>query len=108
MVARSVRMGVHVGRRSVWGRSARGVAQNDPHLGYVYPAGGQIGTEFTATVGGQYLGEASEIIFTGQGVQATVGKHNKPLSRGRGRSVAREDRPGPREAEGGGETCRPA
>ncbi|MHB8974905.1 MAG: COG1470 family protein, partial [Pirellulaceae bacterium] len=57
-------------------------AQNDPHLGYVYPAGGQIGTEFTATVGGQYLGEASEIIFTGQGVQATVGKHKKPLTQG--------------------------
>ena len=57
-------------------------AQNDPHLGYVYPAGGQAGTEFTATVGGQYLDEASEILFTGQGIQATIGKHKKPLTQG--------------------------
>jgi hypothetical protein len=57
-------------------------AQNEPHLGYVYPAGGQVGTEFTATVGGQYLDDTSEIIFTGQGIQATVVKHKKPLTMG--------------------------
>ena len=57
-------------------------AQNEPHLGYVYPAGGQVGTEFSATVGGQYLDDTSEIIFTGQGIQATVGKHKKPLTMG--------------------------
>jgi hypothetical protein len=62
--------------------SRAGLAQNDPHLGYVYPAGGQAGTQVSATLGGQYLDEAVEVLFTGQGVQAALGKHKKPLTMG--------------------------
>ena len=58
------------------------LAQNNPHLGYVYPAGGQAGTQMAATLGGQYLGDAAEVLITGQGVQASIGKHKKPLTMG--------------------------
>jgi len=52
----------------------------DPHIGYVYPAGGQQGTTFEITVGGQYLDGASDAIVSGKGVKATVIKHTKPLT----------------------------
>ena len=29
--------------------------QNSPHIGYVYPAGGQAGTTFEVIAGGQFL-----------------------------------------------------
>lgn len=35
-----------------------------PHVGYVYPAGGQIGSEFEATIGGQYLDGISEVLVS--------------------------------------------
>lgn len=62
--------------------SRTGLAQNDPHLGYVYPAGGQAGTQIAATLGGQYLDEAVEVLITGEGIQAALGKHKKPLTMG--------------------------
>ncbi len=58
------------------------LAQNDPHLGYIYPAGGQVGTEVRAVVGGQYLADTAEVLVTGHGVQAAIGKHKKPLDEG--------------------------
>jgi hypothetical protein len=57
-------------------------AQNDPHLGYVYPAGGQAGTQVAATLGGQYLDDAEEVLITGAGIQVALGKHKKPLTMG--------------------------
>jgi hypothetical protein len=65
-----------------WFAPPGALAQNDPHLGYIYPAGGQVGTEISTTVGGQYLNDATEIMITGQGIQATIGKHKKPLTQG--------------------------
>jgi len=35
-----------------------------PHVGYVYPAGGQIGSEFEVTVGGQYLDGITEVLVS--------------------------------------------
>lgn len=35
-----------------------------PHVGYVYPAGGQAGTEFDVTIGGQYLDGISEVLIS--------------------------------------------
>lgn len=52
----------------------------DPHIGYVYPAGGQQGTTLEITVGGQFLDGASDVIVSGKGVEATVTKHTKPLT----------------------------
>ena len=57
-------------------------AQQDPHIGYVYPAGGRMGTEVNVTIGGQFLKETEEIEFSGQGITATIGKHKKPLTQG--------------------------
>lgn len=70
--------------------SQRGPLGNrNPHVGYVYPAGGQQGTEFEITIGGQFLGGASKAIFSGRGFEATVVKHTKPLS-GKQRNEIRE------------------
>ena len=43
-----------------------------PHIGFVYPAGGQQGTTFQVTIGGQYLADTSRACFSGGGIQATV------------------------------------
>ncbi len=55
-------------------------AQNMPHIGYVYPAGGQRGTTFQVVVGGQFLDGVSEACFSGAGIQAVVVQHTKPLT----------------------------
>ncbi len=46
--------------------------QRDPRIGYVLPAGGQRGTTFTVTVGGQYLDGTTGAFFTGKGIKAKV------------------------------------
>jgi len=57
-------------------------AQQIPHIGYIYPAGGRQGTTVDVTVGGQYLNGVSEAYFSGKGVKATIVKHIRPVSRG--------------------------
>jgi len=54
------------------------MAQREPHVGYVYPAGGQQGTTFEVTVGGQFLDGASRAIVSGEGIRTTVLRHKKP------------------------------
>jgi hypothetical protein len=51
-----------------------------PHIGYVYPAGGQQGTTFEVIVGGQYLEDVSKVFITGDGVKVVVGKFDRPLT----------------------------
>lgn len=58
--------------------AARG-QQRDPRLGYVVPAGGKQGTTFRVTIGGRFLEGASGVIVSGEGVEATVIEHNKPM-----------------------------
>ena len=53
--------------------------QGGPHLAYVYPAGGKIGTTFQITVGGQFLLTASNAFVAGPGITATVLDHNRPM-----------------------------
>ena len=55
-------------------------AQQQPRLGYVYPAGGQRGTTFQVTIGGQYLDGVDAVIVSGEGVETKVVEHDKPLS----------------------------
>ncbi len=57
-------------------------AQQDPHIGYVYPAGGRQGATFEVAVGGQYIRGVSEAYISGEGAEVTVGKHIMPVSRG--------------------------
>jgi hypothetical protein len=51
---------------------AAGAQEFAPHIGYVYPAGGQQGTTFQVTFGGQFLVEPSAATVSGTGVQAVV------------------------------------
>ena len=53
--------------------------QNPPHAAFVYPAGGQRGTSFVITVGGQFLEGTTQVVFAGEGVKAEVAGFQKPL-----------------------------
>lgn len=55
-------------------------AQNGPHIGYVYPAGGCQGASFQAVVGGQLLTGATNAYVSGFGAQAAVLEYTKPLT----------------------------
>jgi hypothetical protein len=46
--------------------------QRLPQIGYLYPAGGQVGTTFEIEVGGQNLNGVTNAWVTGKGVQATI------------------------------------
>ncbi len=53
-----------------------------PHVGYVYPTGGQRGTSFEVVVGGQYTKETEDVYLSGEGVEIEIVKHYRPLSQG--------------------------
>ncbi len=55
-------------------------AQNTPHIGYVYPAGGQRGTTFPIVVGGQFLEGVHDACFSVAGIQAVVIERTRPLT----------------------------
>jgi len=54
--------------------------QNSPHIGYVYPAGGQQGTGFQVTIGGQFLNGVTNVFLTGTGVTASIVVFEKQLT----------------------------
>jgi len=54
-------------------------AQQAPHLAYIYPAGGKVGSTFQITVGGQFLLTASNAFVTGPGITTTVLDHHRPM-----------------------------
>jgi hypothetical protein len=54
--------------------------QNQPHIGYVYPAGGQKGSKFEVLIGGQFLDETTQVLVTGGGISAIVVEQTKPLA----------------------------
>lgn len=56
------------------------VASRAPHIGYAFPAGGQVGATVTVSLGGQFLNGADSIYVSGSGVHATVVKLKKPMS----------------------------
>ncbi len=51
-----------------------------PHLGYVYPAGGQQGTTFTVSVGGQNLNGDVVAYFSDTGATAKATGYDRPLN----------------------------
>ena len=55
-------------------------APQAPHIGYVFPAGGQRGTVFEVLVGGQYLTGAKGAIVSGEGVETEVVDFSRPLT----------------------------
>jgi hypothetical protein len=62
------------------GIAAASAQQNSPHAAFVYPAGGQLGSTFEVTVGGQFLDGAQQAFFAGDGVRAEIAGFSKPLS----------------------------
>ncbi len=57
-------------------------AQNTPHIGYVYPAGGERGDTYFVNVGGQFLDGVTNAYVSGDGVKTTVVDFNKPMPQG--------------------------
>lgn len=54
-------------------------AQQRPYIGFVYPGGGQQGTTFQITLGGQSLEGINSVFISGTGVQARVVEYNKKM-----------------------------
>jgi len=68
---------------NAWGQSNT----REPHIGYLYPAGGQQGTVIQITAGGQYLNGVQDVYISGEGVHGSVVKYIRPL-----RNIQREQR----------------
>ena len=54
--------------------------QTTPHIGYVYPAGGKVGTTFEVVIGGQFLFGVTNVLFSGGGISATISNYIRPIS----------------------------
>jgi len=68
---------------AAWGQSNT----REPHIGYLYPGGGQQGTVIQISAGGQYLNGATDVYISGRGVHGSVVKYIKPL-----RNIQRQQR----------------
>jgi len=55
-------------------------ARRGPAIGYVYPAGGRQGTTFEVALAGRFLDGVTDVVVSGEGVQATLIEHVKPLN----------------------------
>lgn len=55
-------------------------AQNGPHIGYVYPAGGRQGAKFDVVLGGQFLLDTTNACVSGEGVQVAVINYTRPMT----------------------------
>jgi hypothetical protein len=74
-----------VGVISAVGPGAKAVAagartRRGPAIGYVYPAGGRQGTTFEVSLAGRFLDGINDVVVSGEGVQATLIEHVKPLT----------------------------
>jgi hypothetical protein len=61
---------------NAWGQSG----EKRPHIGYLYPAGGQQGSVFEVMAGGQYLRGVSKVYVSGEGVHASVLQYGKSFN----------------------------
>lgn len=60
---------------TAWGQSNK----REPHIGYLYPGGGQQGSVVRITAGGQFLTGATNVYVSGEGVHASVIRYIRPL-----------------------------
>ena len=51
--------------------------RREPHIGYLYPGGGQRGTVVRIIAGGQFLNGAADVYISGEGINASVVKYYK-------------------------------
>ena len=57
------------GSAVLWAADAPGQsASRDPHIGYIFPAGGKSGGVVTVLVGGQYLRNVRDVHISGDGI----------------------------------------
>jgi len=68
---------------NAWGQPTR----REPHIGYLYPGGGQQGTVSEITAGGQLLRGVTNVYVSGEGVHAKVIRYYRPV-----RNIQREQR----------------
>ena len=68
---------------AAWGQSNA----REPHIGYLYPAGGQQGSVIQITAGGQFLRGASGVHVSGEGVHGSIVQYMPPLG-----NLSREQR----------------
>ena len=54
-----------------------------PHIGYLFPSGAQQGTSCEITVGGQYFSTATDVLVSGSGVELTLARVQKVISKKR-------------------------
>ena len=81
MISRQKHLAVSLQLLAFAATLAQGQPQRPPpHIGYVYPAGGQQGTTFAVSVGGQNLNENAIAYFTGTGVTAKFASYDRPLT----------------------------
>ncbi|MCU0980856.1 MAG: hypothetical protein MUF25_17030, partial [Pirellulaceae bacterium] len=64
--------------------------EESPHVGYVYPAGGQPGTTFQVLLGGQHLDGPNVARISGNGVQAKIVEYVRPLNQGAFKTVQKQ------------------
>jgi hypothetical protein len=58
---------------ALYAANAQGASnEREPHIGYLYPAGGQQGSVIKIAVGGEFIKDANEAYITGQGVHGSV------------------------------------
>ncbi|MHC4692345.1 MAG: PPC domain-containing protein [Planctomycetota bacterium] len=55
-------------------------ARRGPTIGYVYPAGGRQGTTFEVALAGRFLDGVTNVVVSGEGIQASLVEHVKPLN----------------------------
>jgi hypothetical protein len=53
-----------------------------PRIGYIYPAGGKVGTTFEIKVGGQFLDGVTNAFFTGGEIVAEITDFHRPMPQG--------------------------
>lgn len=68
-------IGLNLCACTAWGQSN----VNEPHIGYLYPAGGQQGCVVQITAGGQFLRGAADVYVSGEGVRASVIQYVPPF-----------------------------
>ena len=59
--------------------SAASAQQVDPHIGYVYPAGGRQGTSFDVIIGGMNLNSVEKVTISGKGASCISVKRFAPF-----------------------------
>jgi hypothetical protein len=78
----------------LYAANAQGASnEREPHIGYLYPAGGQQGSVIKITVGGQFIKDVNEVYVTGQGVHGSVTRYIgrvKPLNGDQRRELQRQ------------------